>query len=58
MQKKSETLSQREKAQRDLINLKKMKQGDISTDTLKKEEKIELKTFAEKAAHFLLLPKV
>ena len=57
MQKKSETLSQRENAQRELINLKKMKQGEISTETLKKEEKIEPKTFLEKAAHFFYYQK-
>ncbi len=53
MQKKSETLSQREKAQKELINLKKMQQGAMSTETLKQDKKIEPKTFSEKVAHFM-----
>ncbi len=51
-ERKSETLSQREKAQRDLIELKKIQQGQLDPDTLKKEEKIIPMTFGEKVANF------
>lgn len=53
MQKKSETLSQRESAQKELIKLKKMQQGQLDTASLEKTEKTELKTFSEKFSHFM-----
>ena len=53
MQKKSETLRQRESAQKELIKLKKMQQGQLDTASLKKTEKTELKTFGEKFGHFM-----
>lgn len=56
--KKSETLMQREKAQRDLLELKKMQRGDISTDTLHEgDEPILPQTFEEKKANFLFYHK-
>lgn len=51
-QKKSETLRQREKAQRDLLELKKMQSGEINPDTLKEEKKLTPKTFEEKRQNF------
>ncbi len=48
--KKSETLSQREKAQRDIIELKKLKSGEIDPESLREPEK-ELTT-AEKGKNF------
>ena len=48
--KKSETLSQREKAQRDIIELKKLKSGEIDPESLRQPEK-EL-TIAEKGKNF------
>ena len=51
-QKKSETLRQREKAQHDLLELKKMQSGEINPDTLPKGEKLTPKTFKEKHQNF------
>lgn len=51
-ERKSETLRQREKAQRDLIELKKMQQGQLDPEDLKKDEKYVPKTFSEKASNF------
>lgn len=53
MAKKSETLRQREKAQKDLLELKKIQNGEIDVKSLQKEEKIELKTFGQKLNHFM-----
>ncbi len=52
-ERKSETLSQREKAQKDLIELKKIQQGQLDPATLKKDEKIIPMTFGEKVSNFL-----
>lgn len=52
MAKKSETLRQREKAQKDLLELKKMQKGELDPSTLKKDEKIVPRTFGEKVSHF------
>ena len=51
-ERKSETLRQREKAQRDLIELKKMQQGQLDPEDLKKDEKYVPKTFSEKAQNY------
>ena len=51
-ERKSETLIQREKAQRDLIELKKMQQGQLDPETLKKDEKIIPRTLGEKVSNF------
>ncbi len=53
MAKKSETLRQREQAQRDLLELKKMQMGQIDPATLPKEEPIVPKTLEEKKENFL-----
>jgi hypothetical protein len=53
MAQKRETLRQREKAQKELLELKKMQQGVISTENLKKDEKLAPKTFGQKFAHFM-----
>lgn len=52
MAKKSETLAQRNKAQRDLIELKKMQAGEIAPGPKPSEEAVLPKTFKEKAANF------
>ena len=52
MANKSETLRQREKAQKDLLELKKMQKGELDPSTLKKDEKIVPRTFGEKVSHF------
>lgn len=52
MAKKSETLAQREKAQRDLIELKKMQAGEIAPGPKPSEEAVAPKTFKEKVANF------
>ena len=52
MAKKSETLAQREKAQRDLIELKKMQAGEIAPGPKPSEEAVEPKTFKEKVVNF------
>ncbi|MBO7217117.1 MAG: hypothetical protein J6V50_00280, partial [Clostridia bacterium] len=52
MAKKSETLSQRAKAQRDLIELKKMQAGEIEPGPKPSEEAVVPKTFKEKTANF------
>lgn len=52
MAKKSETLTQRAKAQRDLIELKKMQAGEIAPGPKPSEEAIMPKTFKEKVANF------
>ena len=53
MAKKSETLRQREQAQRDLLELKKMQMGQIDPASLPKEEPIVPKTLEEKKQNFL-----
>lgn len=53
MAQKSDTLRQREKAQKELLELKKMQQGRMETDSLKKEEKLVPKTFGQKLGHFM-----
>ena len=50
--KTSETLRQREKAQKDLLELKKIQQGQLDAEVLKKEEKIIPQTFGEKVSNF------
>ncbi len=58
MPKKSETLRQREKAQKDLLELKKMQRGEIDPETLRDDDKkIVPKTFEEKRANFLFYHK-
>ena len=58
MAKKSETLRQREKAQKDLLELKKMQRGDINPETLRDDhKKITPRTFAEKRENFLFYHK-
>ena len=58
MSKKSETLRQREKAQKDLLELKKMQRGEISPETLKDDhKKIVPKTLDEKCENFLFYHK-
>lgn len=58
MAKKSETLRQREKAQKDLLELKKMQMGEIDPETLKDDDKkIVPKTFEEKRANFFFYHK-
>lgn len=52
MAKKSETLTQRAKAQRDLIELKKMQAGEIEPGPKPSEEAIVPKTVKEKVANF------
>lgn len=53
MEKKSETLSQREKAQKDLLELKKMKAGMLDTEHLNDDDKkIVPKTLEEKTENF------
>ena len=52
MAKKSETLTQRAKAQKDLIELKKMQAGEIQPGPKPSEEAVEPKTFKEKVANF------
>ena len=52
MAKKSETLAQREKAQRDLIELKKMQAGEIAPGPKPSEDAVEPKTFKEKVVNF------
>ena len=51
-ERKSETLRQREKAQKDLLELKKIQQGQLDPETLKKDEKIIPMTFGEKVSNF------
>ncbi len=51
-EKKSETLRQREKAQKDLLELKKIQQGQLDATVLKKEEAKIPMTFSEKASNF------
>ncbi len=50
--KKSETLSQRKKAQRDIIELNLMKEGKMDTGPKPSEMEIKPKTFGEKWANF------
>lgn len=50
-QNKSETLLQREKAQRDLLELKKMQRGEIEPE--KRDQAIKPETFSEKKENFL-----
>ncbi len=52
MAKKSETLTQRAKAQRDLIELKKMQAGEIEPGPKPSEEAVVPKTIKEKVANF------
>ncbi len=52
MVKKSETLKQREKAQRDLIELKKLKSGEIEAGPLPSEEAVLPKTLKQKVENF------
>ncbi len=52
MAKKSETLTQRQKAQRDLIELKKMQAGQMEPGPKPSEEAVEPKTFKEKVQNF------
>lgn len=49
--KKSETLKQREEAQRELIRLKKMQSGELEVD--KKEESKDFETFSDKLGNLL-----
>ncbi len=51
-EKKSDTLRQREKAQRDLLELKKIQQGELDAEVLKKDEKIIPMTPREKVSNF------
>ena len=58
MNKKSETLRQREKAQKDLLELKKMQRGDIDPSILKDDDKkITPKTPDEKIENFFFYHK-
>lgn len=58
MNKKSETLRQREKAQKDLLELKKMQRGDIDPDTLRDDDKkITPQTLDEKCENFFFYHK-
>ena len=50
--KKSETLRQREKAQKDLLELKKIKQGQLDPEILRTEDKKLPMTFSEKVSNF------
>lgn len=52
MAKKNETLTQRQKAQRDLIELKKMQRGEIDPGPKPSEEAVLPKTFKEKLVNF------
>lgn len=52
MAKKSETLVQRQKAQRDIIELRKMQAGEIAPGPKPSEEAVMPKTFKEKVANF------
>ena len=53
MEKKSETLRQREKAQKDLLELKKMQSGELDTEHLNDDDKkIVPRTLEEKADNF------
>ena len=55
--KKSETLKQREKAQKDLLELKKMKMGQLDPSSLDDSDKvITPKTLDEKCDNFFLSP--
>lgn len=54
MAKKSETLSQREKAQKDLLELKKMQRGEIKPE---KEKEVVPQTFKEKKENFFFYHK-
>ncbi len=52
MAKKSETLTQRNKAQRDLIELKKMQAGELEVGPKPSEESLAPRTFKEKKENF------
>ncbi len=52
MAKKSETLTQRNKAQRDLIELKKMQAGELEPGPKPSEQAVAPKTFKEKRENF------
>lgn len=57
-QSKSETLLQREKAQRDLLELKKIQRGDLDAETLKEgDNPILPETFRQKKENFLFYHK-
>lgn len=58
MAKKSETLAQRQKAQRDLIELKKMQAGELSPGPKPSEEAVLPKTAKEKIANFFYHNKI
>lgn len=58
MSKKSETLRQREKAQKDLLELKKIQSGEIDPETLRDDDKkIVPKTLDEKCDNFFFYHK-
>ncbi len=51
-ERKSDTLRQREKAQKDLLELKKIQQGQLDAEVLKKDEKKIPMTLGEKVSNF------